>query len=416
MSRGPFVTPKLALVMVGLPARGKTYTAQKLSRYLAWLGHRTRIFNLGEYRRAKLGPSAPNEFFNPDNPEGRRVRLELAMAAIDDVCAWFGKEGDVAILDATNSSRERRQFVQARFDSEGIQVLFVEVLCDDSEMIEANIRQTKLASPDYAGIDADEAVRDFRARIAHYERVYEAIGEDEASYIKLVDVGRQVVVNRVDSHLGGRLVSFLMKLHINPRPILLTRHGESEFNIRALIGGDPPLSALGRGYGRALGDYLREEFDGEDSPEIWTSALERTGETASFFSDDTVVLRQLDEIDAGICDGLSYEEIAARMPLEFGARARDKLRYRYPRGESYVDVINRLEPVIVELERQRRPVVVVAHQAVIRALYAYFRELPREACPHQSIPLHTVIKLTPGPYGCAEERIDLIEQARNRAN
>jgi hypothetical protein len=46
----------------------------------------------------------------------------------------------------------------------------------------------------------------------------------------------------------------------------------------------------------------------------------------------------------------------------YRARKQDKLRYRYPRGESYLDVIQRLEPVIIELERQRSPVVVIAHQ------------------------------------------------------
>ena len=47
--------PKLAFVMVGLPARGKTFIARKIARYLSWLGHRTRVFNVGSYRRARLG-------------------------------------------------------------------------------------------------------------------------------------------------------------------------------------------------------------------------------------------------------------------------------------------------------------------------------------------------------------------------
>jgi 6-phosphofructo-2-kinase/fructose-2,6-biphosphatase 2 len=41
--------------MVGLPARGKTYIARKVSRYLTWLGHRSRIFNVGNYRRQNVG-------------------------------------------------------------------------------------------------------------------------------------------------------------------------------------------------------------------------------------------------------------------------------------------------------------------------------------------------------------------------
>ena len=58
-----------------------------------------------------------------------------------------------------------------------------------------------------------------------------------------------------------------------------------------------------------------------------------------------------DEIDAGECDGLTYEEISQRLPQEFSARQADKFRYRYPRGESYEDVIRRLEPVILDQAR-----------------------------------------------------------------
>jgi broad specificity phosphatase PhoE len=43
-------------------------------------------------------------------------------------------------------------------------------------------------------------------------------------------------------------------------------------------------------------------------------------------------------------------------------------RYRYPRGESYEDLIERLEPVIFELERLRNPVLIVAHQATLRCM------------------------------------------------
>lgn len=65
-------------------------------------------------------------------------------------------------------------------------------------------------------------------------------------------------------------------------------------------------------------------------------------------------------------------------------------RYRYPRGESYLDVIARLEPVIFEIERQKQDVVIVSHQAVLRCLYAYLQDLPLEECPYINVPLHTV--------------------------
>ena len=63
----------------------------------------------------------------------------------------------------------------------------------------------------------------------------------------------------------------------------------------------------------------------------------------------TVQWRALREIESGVCDGLTYDQIKVRYPKEYQARQHDKLTYRYPRGESYFDVITRLEPVIFEV-------------------------------------------------------------------
>lgn len=68
---------------------------------------------------------------------------------------------------------------------------------------------------------------------------------------------------------------------------------------------------------------------------------------------------------------MTYEEIQEKYPEEFAARDQCKFTYRYPRGESYEDLVARLEPVIMELERQGN-VLVVSHQAVLRCLLAYF--------------------------------------------
>ncbi|KAJ8431778.1 hypothetical protein Cgig2_026655 [Carnegiea gigantea] len=128
---------------------------------------------------------------------------------------------------------------------------------------------------------------------------------------------------------------------------------------------------------------IEEEVIIEFEFDIWTSTLQRSILTANHIVGfPKVQWRALDEINAGVCDGMTYEEIKKNMPEEYESRKKDKLRYRYPRGESYLDVIQRLEPVIIELERQRAPVVVISHQAVLRALYAYFAERPLEEIPH----------------------------------
>ncbi|KAG8371464.1 hypothetical protein BUALT_Bualt13G0090300 [Buddleja alternifolia] len=180
-------------------------------------------------------------------------------------------------------------------------------------------------------------------------------------------------VNYISGYLPGRIVFFLLNTHLTPRPIFLTRHGENRDNVRGRIGSHSVISGSGELYAKKLAKFVEKRLNTERAASIWTSTLQRTILTASpIVGFPKVQWRALDEINAGVCDGMTYEEIKKNMPEEYESRKRDKLRYRYPRGESYLDVIQRLEPVIIKLERQRAPVVVVSHQAVLRALYAYF--------------------------------------------
>jgi 6-phosphofructo-2-kinase/fructose-2,6-biphosphatase len=76
---GPREQRQLAIILVGLPAGGKTLTEAKLTRYLRWLGHDTKHFNVGKYRRLKLGSSQSADFFRGDYKEGIDARNEVCM-------------------------------------------------------------------------------------------------------------------------------------------------------------------------------------------------------------------------------------------------------------------------------------------------------------------------------------------------
>ena len=63
---------------------------------------------------------------------------------------------------------------------------------------------------------------------------------------------------------------------------------------------------------------------------------------------------------------------------------------RFPGGESYGDLIDRLYPVITSIEQQLGLAVAVSHVSALQVLISYFRGYPIHQCMDQEIPMHTV--------------------------
>lgn len=394
--------------MVGLPARGKSFISQKIVRYLSWLSIQAKCFNVGNYRRQHAGAEQPNaDFFDFGNKEAYKIRQHAVTMAVEDMMRWFNEKGGVvAILDATNSTSERREWILKLCRENAIEPMFLESWCDDQDLILRNISEVKTTSPDYQGIDPDVATKDFLERISKYESVYEPLDEEvdkDKTFVRLINVAQQVIINRIETYLESRIVFYVMNLHIRPRSIWLSRHGESIYNVEKKIGGDSHLSPRGLQYASKLPELVKRSA-GDVDLTVWTSTLVRTGETAQHLPYKQLQWKALDELDAGVCDGMTYEEIEEIYPEDFKARDDNKYEYRYRGGESYRDVVIRLEPIIMELERQEN-ILIITHQAVLRCIYAYFMNVPQEESPWMSIPLHTLIKLEPRAYGTNVTRI-----------
>ncbi|EGF76257.1 hypothetical protein BATDEDRAFT_14969, partial [Batrachochytrium dendrobatidis JAM81] len=452
---------------VGLPARGKSYICKKLCRYLSWCGFNTKVFNVGNRRLHGVTPHDAH-FFDNTNQDAKAIRERLALDTLDELILWLNHGGKVAIHDATNSTVERRKSLLERVEREpGIRALFIESICPDPAVLAQNI-QMKLNGPDYKFMDPEVAINDFQARIANYEKVYETISEAEekrdVSYIKIINVGQKIIANCIRGYLPSQCVFYLMQMHIKQRTIYLTRHGQSDFNLSERIGGDPPVTLLGRKYSIALARFMKQLCPAKPHTEssttspsqkesnyfassgdelftsnssgfqtgtatpdptpmtnvsdrnaplsVFTSTLRRTMDITDQFDPDEYEVnnvRFLNEIYAGSFEGLTYADIERDHPLEFAARKRNKLLYRYPGsgGESYIDVIERLRPVIIELERMQSDALVVTHQVVLRTLLAYFLGIPLHEMPTLVVPLHTLYCLKPQPYGTDVTRCKL---------
>jgi 6-phosphofructo-2-kinase / fructose-2,6-biphosphatase 2 len=168
-----------------------------------------------------------------------------------------------------------RAAIEARVAKEpGLTLLFLESTCDDPEVIAANIAlKVSSGDPDYKNMSRKAAEADFRRRIQEYHASYQTIDEPHLSYLKIINVGAQIIMNHINGYLQSRIAYYLMNLHLKPRSIFFSRvgsqisflymrkvdssslvlkHGESVFNVEGKIGGDAPLSPRGVAYADAL--------------------------------------------------------------------------------------------------------------------------------------------------------------------
>jgi broad specificity phosphatase PhoE len=106
----------------------------------------------------------------------------------------------------------------------------------------------------------------------------------------------------------SRVESFALCIRI----FVLSQHGESEYNVLGKVGGDAVLSARGERYAQALSS----EFNAMRVPDlrVLTSRLRRTIATARGIEAPQEHVAALNELYAGVCEGLSYEEMQEHYP------------------------------------------------------------------------------------------------------
>ncbi|KAJ3509227.1 hypothetical protein NLJ89_g5335 [Agrocybe chaxingu] len=472
-----FHAGKILVITIGLPARGKTHISRALERYLRWMGVKTQVVSLGDYRRKQLGGAQklPPDYFTLGEKSAETIALRAKISEGCEKLIWdfFEGGGQVVIYDANNGTKAARQAVAERFDKQGIHVVMLESLCDNKEIIERNIRSVKISSPDYKNWDPDKAVEDYYMRIRDHEKYYETLEDTTWPFIKITNVGEKIMLNKIQGYLQSRIVYFLMNIHNKFRMIYFARSGQSliEHSYKA----DSDLSPAGWEYAERLKDFVLErraqslEQRGFNPKErklvIWTSTRRRAHHTAwpfvagqgsqstllsqvpsapaesvehsstseclttspisllppeslagplSFSADSPPPVKppppmpahikvvekpQMLEINPGIWDGLSPEQAKKYYPEDWDRFTKDPYSYRAPRAESYHDLSVRIEPILVELEREQEDLLIIGHASVIRCLLAYLIGLPASEIPAIEIARGDLLEVVPASYG-----------------
>ncbi len=378
---------KLYIAMVGLPATGKSTIAGKIREILSKDKIKVKIFNNGNLRRSSGYKNTHRpDFYDPGNLSAVRLREEFAMTNIMRAKRYLSGKGNIAVLDATNVSQKRRQRICSILQDHP--VLFIECINEDEELLDASI-QTKAGHPELRKLGKKRAIKVFKERISYYKSIYSKLSQ-ERNRLRLDSLNKRIISGRCSDNIPfyERLRDIIVTDTIEN--LYLIRHGETHFNVQDRIGGDSSLTDKGISQAKRLG----KAFSSKSIPFIFTSTKKRTIQTAEQIkrrqkSCRLIQLSEFDEIDAGRCEGLTYEEIRKSLPHIYHSRRSDKYNYIYPEGEGYVSMQKRVTRGIkkaIYLSNNAPKIMIVGHQAINRMILSHFLYRRKSDVPFIYIP------------------------------
>ncbi len=161
--------------------------------------------------------------------------------------------------------------------------------------------------------------------------------------------------------------------------LLLVRHGESELNSAERFCGQSNVELSANGIRQA--EQLRDRLATQKIDTIYTSNLRRASTTAEIIASghqlDIVTCAELDEINFGEFEGLTFEEISRRFPEVATQLVNWEIRPRFPKGENVDELNNRVVKFLRRLEKHapEETILIVAHSGPLRLLICNLLEI-----------------------------------------
>ena len=184
--------------------------------------------------------------------------------------------------------------------------------------------------------------------------------------------------------------------------LIFIRHGETDMAGRFCGHSDPELNLSGE----LQIACIAEEIAHLGIERIDSSDLLRAARTATVIAQrigvDVETQKDLREIDFGLWEGLSWQEIEARFPLEAARWLQEFPMHSAPEGEAYADFTARIETAIEPLLREAvaRTTAIVTHRGVMTYALTRFFGFSTEEAWTKTAPYGAVVITTVRPYDC----------------
>ncbi|QPG77401.1 hypothetical protein FOA43_004814 [Brettanomyces nanus] len=405
----------ICIVMVGLPARGKTNLSIGLCRYLRWLGVRANLFHFGDYRREQT-KQVNSDLYNlkPADEDASGVREKLREVVMGDMINFFKNEGgQVAIFDGVNGLSKERVSLADQMKQQNVRTIFIESQIDDAKLLKSNINDAT-SSPDYENWDQKTAVEDYAKRIEEVSKFYEPMSEKTFTWIRTQNFGRTMLINQLKhDFLTTKIIFYLINVKIKSGSVYFARCSNNKLRFKS----DPALDEKGHSYisklYNALLSHFKEKGNKQGFPqdlEVWTSTRLRTIQAAEVFREAGLMVKprpDMTQLNPGAAEGLSEEELKQKYPTDYKQHQLDPYHHRYPRAESYHDLALKLEPLILEAGRVNNDVLIIADETVIRVFYGYLMASSSTDISSMRFPQNEIIEITYNAYANQAHRITI---------
>lgn len=156
--------------------------------------------------------------------------------------------------------------------------------------------------------------------------------------------------------------------------IYLLRHGETEQNLKGFYYGNLDVDITSKGIKQI--EYISNRIKNVTFDKIYSSNMKRAISSASIISRNKGVTcikdKRLNEMNLGVFEGKSYENIQREYPIEFEKWSDDWKSYAPPEGESYIYFYKRVREFFEEiLKLKDENILLVTHGGVIRSILTY---------------------------------------------
>jgi alpha-ribazole phosphatase len=154
--------------------------------------------------------------------------------------------------------------------------------------------------------------------------------------------------------------------------IYLIRHGEVNGASTRRYNGHADVGLSERGI--AQYEMMKERLADKEISACYSSDLTRCATGAVIIGErlglKPVFMGNLRELDIGVWEGKTHEELRQEFPAEWQSRFADIVNYRVPGGENLLDLRNRIMSAIGEIIEQHRGenVLVIAHGGANRVI------------------------------------------------